>query len=145
MWRQTIHGGSVPFFLKQWSILLRNSRCTQALSQSTFGYAKSCLKVFEPLCSQLQGSHIDQSVMTKVSQNTHLFSQTMCLGHLHNNNIKNLYGLLRDKTSMSSAKDTWSAIQKPQCFNRMTNCIHFDLFLPNHFEAWHKHCTGILF
>lgn len=119
---------------------------TQAFGQSTFGDAKRRVffKVFNP-CAVSSVVLITLSVMTKVSQNACLFSPTMCLGHQHNNNIKNLYRLSRDKTLMSSVKDTWCTIQKPQCFNKTTTCIHFDPVLPNHFEAWHKYCTGVLF
>lgn len=54
------------------SILSFDSIGAEAFSQRS-ELRGACLKVFEPVCGQLQGFCIDQSVTTKVSQNAHLF------------------------------------------------------------------------
>lgn len=57
---------------KYHSFLYFDSVGTGAFSQRS-ELRGACLKVFGPLCGQLEGFSIDQSVTTKVSQKAHLF------------------------------------------------------------------------
>lgn len=127
-----------PFKKKSESILNRNSRCTQALHQSTLRCVKGLFEGFQTPVRATTG-FLHWSVMTKVSINAHFCSLWQYVSSaLAWQQYKNLLGLLR---GLNISVDTWSATQMSNCFNWVMTC-KFWSFSSQAFKLVH---IGILF